>query len=58
MFLFCSMGFPLIVVIGKKAADAENALFELHFTSTGTSVELSLPDLIQETLNYTKSTSK
>lgn len=42
------MGIPLVVVIGRKAADSENALFELHFTENDTSVELSFPDLMQE----------
>lgn len=58
IFFFCSMGIPLVVVIGRKAADAENALFELHFTDNDTSVDLSFPDLIQEIFKIAQSSRK
>lgn len=52
---FRSLGIPLIVVVGQKAVDEENPLFELHFTNTDTTVELPLTDLIQEILKWTQS---
>lgn len=55
-FLCCSLGIPLIVVIGQKAAKTDDPQFELHFTATDTSVDLSLPDLIGETVKFTQVT--
>lgn len=45
---------PLIVIIGKKAADPDNPLFELHLVYEDKMLELTLSELIAEVAKYSQ----
>lgn len=45
------MGYPLIIVIGSKAAEVEEK-FEFHILNLRLTSELSFNDLINECLNF------
>lgn len=52
------MGYPMIVVIGRKAADQSNPIFELFFTQNNTHLEIPLPELLQNISEFVDKHSK
>jgi prolyl-tRNA synthetase len=52
------MGYPLVIVVGAKAADPTSPHFEYHNLVTNQQIDFSYSDLLSEIIEFVESANK